>query len=250
MWWLAAALESTSPAWADDADPPPEVPERPLAIPASGRPPALPPVADGPPSVANAYDPRAVREYREHHLSVRTITETWYTTTWGPGWGYGWGWGPAWPQTWVHRDQRVLLFEGRRVIDVPTALSTLGDVPAQQQLLRRISNQRTASTALTSVGFVGMAATLVGLVGFDQARTLEEAETWSVVSGAGAGVMLVGLIGGAFPAARARTLLMDPSATFQPGEAERRFREHDDQLAAALGLSPAQVDAIEAEGLH
>ncbi|MCA9494696.1 MAG: hypothetical protein KC621_32430 [Myxococcales bacterium] len=237
MWWMATA-------WAEDAEPAPPAPERPLAIPAPGRPPPMPPVEGRAPQVSDAYDLRAVREYREHHLTVRTITETWYTTTWGPGWG----WGPAWPQTWVHRDQRVLLFEGNRVIDVPTALSTLGDVPAQQQLLRRISNHRNAATALTAVGFTGMAATLVGLVGFDEARTLEQAQTWSLVSGTGAVVMLGGMIGGAFPAARARTLLMDPMATFEAGEAERRFREHDDQLAAALGLSPAQVDAIEAEG--
>lgn len=247
MWWLSTVLTISSPARAEDEVPQPS-PERPLAIPGPGRPPALPPAPDSAPRVADAYDLRAVREYREHHLSVRTVTETWYTTTWGPGWG--WGWGPAWPQTWVHRDQRVLLFEGRRVIDVPTALSALGDVPAQQQLLHRISSQRTASTVLTSVGFAGMAATLIGLVGFDEARTLEQAEAWSIVSGAGAGVMLGGFIGGAFPAARARTLLMDPSATFEPGEAERRFREHDDRLAAALGLSPAQVDAIEAESLR
>ncbi len=251
--------ETTDPAPPDEGRGEGETSERPLAIPASGRSPGAEPLLDRPPRPdrprAEDFDVRALREYRNHHLSLRTVADTWISTSWtGWGWGPGWAWGPgygygyaAWPRTWIHQDTRLVVFEGHVPLDVPATLGELGDVSAQQDLLRRIRRNRRATSVLDALGLLGLGVAVGGLVGLEDARTVEDQQTWGAISAGGAGLMLGGFVGSAFPGARAKRLLLDPTATFEPGEVERRVEEHNARLADALGLPEEHAARVDAE---
>jgi hypothetical protein len=194
----------------------------------------------------------AYRDYRSRHLALRSLSEAYVGTTWSYGWygGYGWhgpGWGwAAWPHPFVVRREERAVFQGSERLDVPETLGALGDVTGKQQLERRIRKNRTIAGVLYGVGVAGVAASVVGLVGMDQARTYDDLTTWNVVSWGGVGLMVGGFVGGSFPSSRAWRLQLEPDATFEPAELQRRIEEHNERLAAELGLDP--IEAMQLEG--
>lgn len=247
MWLLlvtvAAAQESGEGPLAIPAEPPPPrtevvVPDRPLAVPGRSSPEKA----------------HAVREYRARHLAIRNLSEAYVGTTWSYGWyggpygwgGPGWGWG-AWPHPFVvHRDEQAI-FQGPNRLDVPATLGVLGDTTGQQQLERRIRRNRGAASALFGLGVAGIAASITGLVGVEQARTYDELTVWNAVSWGGVGLMVGGFVGGSFPSSRAWRLQLEPTETMEPAELDRRIQDYNERLAAALGLDPMEAVRIESE---
>lgn len=213
------------------------VPDRPLAIPGRREP---------------ATDASAIREYRSRFLAVRNLSEAYVGTTWSYGWygGYGWhgpGWGwAAWPHPFVVRREEQAVFQGPNRLDVPETLGALGDSAGREVLERRIRKNRAWSGVLFGLGVAGVAGSVVGLVGMDQARTFDELTTWNAVSWGGVGLMVGGFVGGSFPSSRAWRLQLDHDATIDPAELERRVAAHNEALAAELGLDP--IEAIRLEG--
>ncbi len=258
---LTAALAAAEPDAPADEDSP-----IPLAIPVGESGP--PPQFDGPPDdprpmaipgpSASAEEVAARRQYARRHLSVRDTSEIVVsaTTMMSPGWGYGWGgwggwgwgggWGGwAWTVPTATRVDSWAVLEGTRRLDVPRALDRLGDPGARMELERRVRVRRTWGHVITGVGAAGIAAGVVGLVGLDQARTLDEARAWSAMGTAG----LVGgagaLVVGSFPSSRARRLLVDPTLTIDREQAAEQAEVHNEALRVELGLSPTQALAIE-----
>ena len=105
--------------------------------------------------------------------------------------------------------------------------------------------RRATGTVLYVLGGVGLAGSLAGLVGADQARTYDQARTWSTV----ATVSMLGgatfFVAGSFPLGKARRLLTDPTYTMSRPEAERLADEANERLRAKLGLSPAEALRLE-----
>lgn len=210
----------------------PAAAEPPLAIPAAGPAPRAP----GPPSLAvpAAIPGRAWQAWREQRLVVRPLVEWSVAPGWGPGWWGPYGWGGA----WVTSEDRLAVFQGSVRLDVPELLTALGDAPGRLALERRIRRQQRAGRAWTTLGFAGLATSLVGLVGMDRAWTWDQARDWSTVTWVGSAAMVGGFVIGAFPTERARHLQLDPERTLHRDELERRVDAHNDRLARSLGIDP------------
>lgn len=253
--FLCAAAQDPAPA----PEPPPAPPsseapgpgEPPLAIPAPTSPPPPRVGEPGPPgSDAGAAHARAIREYRSRFLTVRPVSEAYFGTSWSYGWyGHPGPWGGGWiavPHPFVVRRDDWVVFQGPARIDVPRTLGALGDVTGQQQLERRIRAKRTASGVLYGVGAAGIVGTVVGLVGADQSQTYGELAQWQTVTWTGVGLMVGGFVGGSFPASRAYALQYEPEATFDMAELQGRVQDHNQRLAAELGLDPMEAVRLEA----
>jgi hypothetical protein len=223
---------------AEEPAPPPRtevvVPDRPLAVPGSA------------PEHA-----RAVREYRARHLAVRNLSQAYVGTGWSYGWygggGYGWpGWGwTAWPRPFVVRHEEQAIFQGPNRLDVPETLAVLGDTAGKERLERRIRRNRTAAGVLFGLGVAGIASSITGLVGMDQARSYDELAAWNAVSWGGVGLMVGGFVGGSFPSSRAWRLQLEPDATMEPAELQRWMSEYNARLASELGLDAMEAVRIE-----
>jgi hypothetical protein len=220
-------------------------------------PPARPPVRSParapfpePPSRDGARA-KALREYRAQHLAVQRLTETrigtaWsygYRRVWGP-YGPGWGWA-AFPHPFVVRTDAIGVFRGPERIDVPTTLDALGELDRQRDLEQRIATNRTLATTAYGIGVAGVAASIVGLIGLDNASTFDEAAQWSTVSTTGLGLIVGGFVGGSIPSARAQRLQYDHTATEDIDDLGRRIAAHNAVLAEELGLSPDEAERID-----
>lgn len=223
--------------------------DRPLAIP-------LGPSPAPPRSITITAPPRpesrarAMREYRNRHLSVHNLSEIVTTTSWSYHYRYrpyrgGGGW-VAWPHPWSYHVDTIAVFKGEQRIDVPTTLGELGDVPARLDLERRIGAARSASSVLQAVGVVGVGTAVVGLIGRDQANSFVELRDWSRVTEIGIGMTFGGLMLSAFPSSRARKLQYTHELSMELDELQRRVADHNEALAASLGLDPEV--ALELEG--
>ncbi|HHO53009.1 MAG TPA: hypothetical protein ENK18_19560 [Deltaproteobacteria bacterium] len=244
---LAEASEPQTPVIAPisgvDKDP------RPLAIPMGPSP--APPRAvtiTAPPETGSKT--RAMREYRNQHLSVQRLSEIVTTTSWSYHYRYrpyrgGGGW-VAWPHPWSYNVDTIAVFKGEQRLDVPSTLGELGDVAARLDLERRIGSQRSAASALQAIGVVGVGAAVVGLIGRDQASTFTELRDWSRVTEVGIGMTFGGLMLSAFPSSRARKLQYTHELTLSLDDLQRRVADHNEALAAELGLDPEV--ALQLEG--
>lgn len=227
----------------------------PLAIPVD-RPPPEPPEPPEPraPRVRlGAQRPAALREYRASHLSVRSLSEAHVQTGWSYGYARTWGpYGPGFgfaliPRSTLVRTEIWGVFQGPERLDVPSTLGALGDTSGRAALERRIRSQRALSSTSYGLGVAGLAASIVGLIGLENARHAEQALLWSGVSAGGAGILAAGFIGGTIPAARASRLQYDPTATFDIEQLQRDVAAHNAELASELGLSPEAARHIESE---
>lgn len=201
------------------------------------------------------------RTYRDQALSLRTVGEvrvgtTWDYTTygrWGP-YGYSMGWSP-WPRPYVVQTSRPGVFQGPKRLDVPSTLLALGDEDARVALEGRIRKNRTIGNVGYGLGVVGVAASVVGLIGLDECcstpiyagdtERIHQALAWSTVTGSGLALMVGGLVGGTFPSVRAWRLQYDHTATIEPDVLEERIEAHNAQLATELGLTAREVERIE-----
>jgi hypothetical protein len=195
---------------------------------------------------------QAIRDYRDQYLSLRQVGETSvgvdYTYVPATGWGpYGrprMGW-RAVPYTYAVHSTEWAVFQGRQRLDVPGTYAALGEQSTADALERKIRANRTAANVGYGVGVAGVVASVVGMIGADQARSWPEFRTWGTVSLTGVGMMVGGFVGGTFPGAHARRLQFDHEKAFDLPDLERQFDDHNALLASQLGLSQSEAALIE-----
>lgn len=192
----------------------------------------------------------AISSYRTRHLAIRRISEIYgggptYTSSYYHSYG-GWGFGSVHVMgSPFYRLDTWAVFQGPERLSVPVYLDKVGDTARLQDLEKRVRSNRTASTSLFVLGGAGVATSLVGLIGVDSATTEEQYLAWSAVSTSGVLAMVVGFVGGSFPASKARKLQYSAPHTLTLEEVEAAVRGYNGALREELGLSPA--DALRAE---
>jgi hypothetical protein len=208
--------------------------ERPLAIPQTAPP---PPVVEQP-RPRNPERIRARQTYRAEALSLRPYSELYQGTTWTRQVVWSpWGPGVATVARPFYVERTELgVFQGRERLDVPQTLGALGDLQAQEALEQRIRSTRSTGHVLYGLGALGIAGSIVGLIGLDHATSYEEAQVYGTMSLAGLGLGIGGFLVGTFPTGRAYRLQYDLDASQDLDELEARIEAHNRELAEKLGL--------------
>jgi len=227
--------------------PPPAGPERPLAVPARVPPPVTPARL------------QSLRRYRSGRLELREETElrggsAWlmgggYGAVWGPGYG-GWGWSgpviidpPTAVKTWG-------IYRGPERLDVPEFLTAVGADAQRVALQDDIARLERRGRVWSGVAAVGGAGLVTGLVMMSAARNAQDWQHYqsgNSVSFASTLVIAGGFIGSSFPRGRASALRRQPSSTMGGEEAQAMVDAHNETLRRELGLSAADVWALEAQ---
>lgn len=216
-----------------------EATDQPLAIPAD-----MPQPREEGPWRGPRMNADAAARYEAEKLIVRTVAE--FHT--GPTVvsHYGWGWGGvsvAGPAV-VTAVEDWAVYKGPVRLDVPTYLGTIGDTAGQTALLHRIEkNQKLARTFL-GVGIAGGVAGIAGLIGANNARTVQDYATWSQVAGVGAVAFVGGMVAAPFPARKSRDLSWKPSETLALENVQEAVLGHNRDLRRRLG-GPGAEDAPE-----
>jgi len=195
----------------------------------------------------------AIRRYRNQYLSMREGSTTRLDVSYDyvpygvyGGWRRRFGFGMvAVPHTYVSQGTQLAVFEGPHRLDVPATYEALGDQDGLDRLNQRIRTNKSWANVGYTVALAGVATSIVGLVEMDNTRSWREAQQWGTVTGAGVGLMLGGVIGGAIPSARAQRLQYDHSLSFDLDDLKSDFAAHNVQLASQLGLSQTEAANIE-----
>jgi hypothetical protein len=239
----ASGPVTPSPPVTQPAPAPPPV-ERPLAVPA------------GPPAPVTAARLQALRGYKAGRLQLRDETEfrggsAWvmgggYGGMWGPGYG-AWGWGgpvvidpPTALRTWG-------VYRGPERLDVPEFLTAVGQTQRRKELDADITRLKRRATFWSVIAGLGGAGLATGLVGMSTVETRQQYDTFNAVTLGGTLVMATGFIGNSFPRGKESALRRYPSATMGSDEAQQLIDAHNEALREELGLSAADVWALEAE---
>lgn len=221
--------------------------ERPLAVPARVPPPVTPARL------------QSLRRYRSGRLELREETElrggsAWvmggaYGGVWGPGYG-AWGWSgpviidpPTALKTWG-------IYRGPERLDVPEFLTAVGADAQRAALEADIARLERRGRVWSAVAGVGGAGLVTGLVMMSAARNAQDWQHYqsgNSVSFASTLVIAGGFIGSSFPRGRASALRRQPSSTMAGEEAQAMVDAHNETLRRELGLSAADVWALEAQ---
>jgi len=247
----------------EDAEPPPFTqPDPSLAIPADDTPRARPQQqrADGQRPAQHRDSPgetmarlQLARSYQAQRLEVLTELEfTPGTTTVhrGPNWGarrrYGWS-----PVNVTHTPATIErqwgIYQGSSRVDVPTYLDLTGQVSERQALDDKLGKLTRRSQVGMIVGGVGVAALVGGIVTMGFADTPEADAAASAAVAGGAVFTFGGLIGAAIPAGRADKLRYRPADYMALTEVRAEVDVYNDELAAELGLTPADRSLMDTE---
>ncbi len=233
---------------AQESDPP-------LAIPIDGQVTGSTRMAP-PEAPRTSEDLKAAMGFRSGHLEIRTIT------SWRGGGAFvvhqGYGWGPRGPgPRWGLGFSTVVsepmvpehawaVFQGPSRLGVPEYLDLVGDSRADD-VRHRIRSNRTAGAVLSTVGVVGLAAVVTGLVGAADADFPPERREWNNVALAGTGGILIGFTGASIAHGTARRLEYDYGELgWEPTRAQ--VDGYNEQLRQQLGLSAEQAWHIIDEG--
>lgn len=208
------------------------------------------------PSTVTPEKLRALRMYKANRLTLQDETElrgggAWSMGgVWGPGWGGpGWGWGGYTGPVMVDPITQVRtwgIYQGPERVDVPTFLEMAGATERKQDLETEVARLKKRTTAWGTLAALGGAAVVSGLVGMSASDEIEQYRTWNIVSLGGTGVLTAGLIGTSFPRGRASSLRKYPSASMTSAQAQTLVDDHNEGLREELGLSAADVWALEA----
>lgn len=258
---LLLLLTAAHAAPGDDgsAGPPPAAPDpMPLAIPpdAAGgpSPAAAPPPARAPAAVPPSLTPeklRALRDYKARRLDVREEVEVvggGYSMV--GGWGYPYGrWGWVQPTVVVPEPAQLrrqwAVYRGQERLSAPRFLDVAGQPALREALDAEVRTQKRRSAAWFTVGGVGLASIVGGMVFLDLATTREQAIWANRLVLGGSAVGAGGLLVGSFPRARAERLVRYPSASMDFDAARQMADQHNEALRGELGLTPAEAWSLE-----
>ena len=196
------------------------------------------------------------RSYQAQRLEVLTELEfTPGTTTtmrggpgpyWGPRRRYGWS-----PTTVTHTPASIErqwgVYQGSSRVDVPTYLNLTGQIGEAQALDDQLAKLSRRSRVGLTVGGVGVAALIGGVVAMGLADTPEAGAAASAAVGGGAALTFGGLIGGAISSGRVDKLRYRPADYMELGEVRAAINVYNDELADELGLSPADRALMDTE---
>lgn len=251
-------LLALSPAHAQSADAPLAVPseDAPLAIPATPPPTAGPTRVEPPqPSAAEL---RALTQYREDRITIRSETEfhgggTMIVGGWGGAYRAGPGVHVAWGVPGVVLSEPVTAsptwaaYQGPRRLDAPDFLRAAGELERAEALDKDIRHAKRASYAWMGVAGAGAVAAVTGLMGIGITDDRDINILYNNLMVGGATVAAVGLVGSSFPSARARSLQTDLPASISLAEAQEMAAKRNEALRQELSLSPAQVWGVESQ---
>jgi hypothetical protein len=228
----------------------------PLAIPFDGKPTTGSTTMRPPEALRTSEDLKGAMSFRSGHLEIRTITSwsgggsmvihegyRWGPPGPGPRWGVGFSTVVGSPMVPEHA---WAVFQGPTRLSVPAYLDLVGD-PRGDDVRRRIRSNRTAGTVLATVGVVGIATVVTGLVGASTADFPAERREWNNVGLAGVGGIVVGFTGASIANGSARRLQSDYGQLgWEPTRTQ--VDEYNEKLRSQLGLSPDQAWRIIEEG--
>lgn len=242
------------------AEPPPAIPaqtEEPRALPAQGRAPDLNALRRPPERSPERL--QALRQYQDERLTVRTETEFHgggamvVGGVWGGGYRpgpyggvrYGWSIPGAVISEPVTVEHGWGVYRGPERLTTPDILRAGGEVERADDLDRDIRRAKLASNLWLGVAGVGVATAISGMMGQSIAESRDEAIFFNNVTLGGVGVAAVGVIGGSFPATRARALRYEPDRTLSLQETQELVRKNNETLRRNLGLTPDDVWQVE-----
>jgi hypothetical protein len=142
------------------------------------------------------------------------------------------------------------IYQGHTRLTVPEYLDRTGQVDLALALNADIERSRWQARALYGAGGVGLAATLVGLIGAQTTNDPTEFLWYRRASAAGSITAIAGFIGGSVPSARAQRLETDPSYRFTPDQVQPHLDRANESLRQELDLSPHHVLQIERASLR
>lgn len=223
-------------------NPAPPLHQRPLAVPAGGPPPV---------DVARLH---ALRAYKSQRLLVREEAELRGGSAFafgsggymrGPGFGYGVS-GPVLVEApTVFRTWGV--YQGSERLSVPQFLAASGETEKKQQMQGTLNTLNRRGKVWSAVAVVGAAGLVAGIAGMGLAENRHDYGTWNRVTLGSSGGLALGLVGGSFPRGKTHALVRYPSASMTGTEAQTLVDRHNDALREELGLSPADVWALESQ---
>lgn len=140
------------------------------------------------------------------------------------------------------------IYQGSRRLTVPEYLGVIGSDEMKAFLDQDIVRLQATSKGLYAFGGLGVAATVVGIVGMNNSQTAEQRLIFFTAAGGGVVAMLTGFIGGSVPAAKATQIKNDPEYTFTPEQVQDGVDTYNEGLRSDLGLTSEEVLLIEAAG--
>jgi len=195
-----------------------------------------------------------VREYQRRRIVVRQETEIrgGGTSVVSSPWANPYTITPSQVvQDPVYTVQGWGIYQGSRRLSVPEYLNVIGSTQMQQYIEDDILRLERTSKALYAFGGVGVAATVVGVVGMNAARQQNDSDLWLIffaTAGGGVATMLTGFIGGSIPASKATRIEQEPEYTFTPEQVREGTDGYNDGLRQELDLTVDEVLLIEAAG--
>lgn len=193
----------------------------------------------------------SVREYQRQRLVVRQETELrgGGTSVVSSPWANPYSMTPSQVvQDPIYAVQGWGIYQGSRRLTVPEYLGVIGSDQMKEFLEQDIVRLNATSKGLYAFGGLGVAATVVGIVGMNNSQTPEQRLIFFAAAGGGVVAMLTGFIGGSVPAAKATQIESDPEYTFTPEQVQEGVDTYNEQLRSGLELSSEEVLLIEAAG--
>ncbi|HJN74170.1 MAG TPA: hypothetical protein QGF58_09585 [Myxococcota bacterium] len=195
-----------------------------------------------------------VREYQRRRIMIRQETEIrgGGTSVVSSPWANPYSVTPSQVvQDPIYTVQGWGIYQGSRRLSVPEYLGVIDSAQMQQYLEDDILRLNRTSKALYAFGGLGVAATVVGVIGMNAARQQNDSDLWLIffaTAGGGVATMLTGFVGGSIPASKATRVEQDPEYTFTPEQVREGIDGYNDELRQELELSPEEVLLIEAAG--
>jgi hypothetical protein len=231
---------------------PPAAVTPPLAVPVGVPMPApagvaMPQLAIPGSTVMRPPDMAAIRDYQARSLRLGTETElhgggATYIGGWG---GRRWSYGVVVPNP-VYTTRTWAVYQGAERLEVPEFYRTIGDVGRATELETTIARQKSAATALYTLGVGGLAASIAGWYGSRYSATPPQRQQWMLVGLGGTCAAFVGFVGGSIPSSRLRHSKYDFPYVIDHDAAQREVDAHNERVRRELGLSPQ--DVMQAEG--
>ena len=192
--------------------------------------------------------PQAMKAFDDQHLQIRSWS--WYApprfalhmSWWGGGPGLRWGVGSTLPVFGsIPPGHAWAVYEGEHRLTVPDYLDRVGDEARKYSLEDDLRRARTWSNVWAGTGAVGIATTIVAVMGMETARSHDAYAQWSLVGSCGLVGMLVGVLGYDDANSRQTRLTYDFGMNLQPDEAQATVESYNRKLQAELGLTDREV---------
>jgi len=139
------------------------------------------------------------------------------------------------------------VYRGYTLMEVPAFLGAVGEDALREQLLTDIRTAQRSARNWHTVGWVGVAGLIAGIIGAETSRDRKEYEGYNGITSVGLIMAVGGFVGGTLPASRAARLRRSPTASIGMDTAQQLADEHNDRLRSSLGLTEGDVWNLESQ---